>query len=57
MFAADYVFTCYMKDKDNDFVNCSTHAVQRLFEEIPNGVKAIDLDPLDPLKIPRVKVS
>lgn len=46
-----------MKDNNTDFVNCSTHAVQRLFEEIPNGVKAIDLDPLDPLKIPRVKVS
>lgn len=46
-----------MKDANNDFVNCSTHAVQRLFDELPNGVPSIDLAPLDPLFLPRVKVS
>lgn len=46
-----------MKDPNIDFVNCSTHAVQRLFDELPNGVPAIDLSPLDPLILPRVNVS
>lgn len=46
-----------MKDQTVDFVNCSTHAVQRLFDELPNGVPSIDLTPLDPLFLPRVAVS
>lgn len=57
LFLAAFVNTCYMKDPNVDFVNCSTHAVQKLFDEFPNGIPAIDLSPLDPLILPRVKVS
>lgn len=46
-----------MRDPNVDFINCSTHAVQKLFDEFPNGIPSIDLSPLDPLILPRVKVS
>ncbi|RZC38061.1 takeout [Asbolus verrucosus] len=50
----DYVRTCYKKDPN--FINCSTHAVQVLFDAIPKGEPAIGLDPLDPLHIPKIKI-
>lgn len=52
---ADYVKTCYKNQPG--FINCSTHAVQFLFNEIPKGEPAIGLEPLDPLYVPRIKVS
>ncbi|XP_048517648.1 uncharacterized protein LOC109534591 isoform X2 [Dendroctonus ponderosae] len=39
-----------------EFVNCSTHAVQTLFNEIPKGNEDIELQILDPLKVPFVKI-
>jgi len=50
----DYVKTCPI-DKPN-FINCSTHAVQLLFDRIPSGVPEIGLEPLDPLKVPIIKI-
>lgn len=52
---AHYVTTCQIKKPD--FVNCSTNAVQKLFDEIPSGIPEIGLDPLDPLKVPIIKVN
>lgn len=46
-----------IKQEKSSFINCSTHAVQELFNEIPKGVPAIGLDPLDPLKVERINVS
>ncbi|KAK9754941.1 Calponin family repeat [Popillia japonica] len=51
---AHYVTTCQIKKPD--FVNCSTNAVQKLFDEIPSGIPEIGLDPLDPLKVPIIKI-
>ena len=52
--AADYVKTCQIRQPG--FVNCSTLAVQRLFNAIPAGIDEIGLAPLDPLKVPIIKV-
>ncbi|XP_022919744.2 protein takeout-like [Onthophagus taurus] len=49
-----YVNTC--KIKEENFINCSTNAVQKLFDEIPNGISDIGLEPLDPLKVPVIKI-
>lgn len=54
-FLAEYVTTCQIKKPE--FINCSTNAVQKLFNAIPSGVPEINLDPLDPLKVPLIKVS
>ncbi|KAI4458915.1 hypothetical protein MML48_6g00006193 [Holotrichia oblita] len=50
----EYVTTCQIKKPD--FVNCSTNAVQKLFNEIPSGIPEIGLDPLDPLQVPIIKI-
>lgn len=54
---ADFVKTCMITRPKAEFVNCSTHAVQTLFNEIPKGNEDIGLQILDPLKVPVVKVS
>lgn len=46
-----------IKEPREKFINCSTHAVQSLFNEIPKGIPAIDLEVLDPLLVPRLDVS
>lgn len=46
--------TCFKNNPG--FINCSTHAVQALFNAIPRGEPKIGLDPLDPLKVPKIKV-
>lgn len=51
---ADFVKTCYLDQPG--FVNCSTHAVQNLFNQLPIGVPEIELESLDPLYVPKVKV-
>ncbi|XP_056644323.1 circadian clock-controlled protein daywake-like isoform X1 [Diorhabda sublineata] len=45
-----------IKDPREIFINCSTHAVQQLFNQIPKGVPEIGLQVLDPLKIPVLNV-
>ncbi|GJQ83213.1 hypothetical protein Trydic_g18237 [Trypoxylus dichotomus] len=50
----EYVSTCEIRRPD--FVNCSTDAVQKLFDAIPSGIPEIGLDPLDPLKVPIIKI-
>ncbi|XP_018332047.1 protein takeout [Agrilus planipennis] len=50
----EFVQTC--KIKTPDFVNCSTHAVQGLFHRFPKGLPEIDLQPLDPLEVPVIKI-
>ncbi|KAF5305562.1 hypothetical protein FQA39_LY01653 [Lamprigera yunnana] len=50
----EFVSKCYIK-KPN-FEECSTKAVQKLFSAIPKGVPEIGLEPLDPLRIPFVRI-
>ncbi|XP_065170545.1 protein takeout-like [Atheta coriaria] len=50
----DYVKTCNINEPN--FINCSTHAVQLLFNELPRGVPEIGLEPLDPLRVKRIKI-
>ncbi|KAK9881031.1 hypothetical protein WA026_014374 [Henosepilachna vigintioctopunctata] len=50
----DFVRTCLKNDPG--FINCSTHAVQVLFNKIPEGLPEIGLPPLDPLKLDRLTV-
>ncbi|XP_044259736.1 uncharacterized protein LOC123008153 [Tribolium madens] len=50
----DYVKTCFKNQPG--FINCSTHAVQALFNAIPRGEPRIGLDPLDPLKVQKIKI-
>lgn len=50
----DYVETCFIKKPE--FEKCSTRAVQKLFGQLPEGVPSIGLEPLDPLKVPIIKV-
>ncbi|XP_044758025.1 uncharacterized protein LOC123316115 [Coccinella septempunctata] len=50
----DFVKTC-VKD-DPGFINCSTHAVQILFNKIPEGLPEIGLPPLDPLHLDEIKI-
>ncbi|XP_023026765.2 circadian clock-controlled protein daywake [Leptinotarsa decemlineata] len=52
----DYVKTCQIKDPKDVLANCSTHAVQALFSEIPKGVPDIGLEVLDPLKVPELSI-
>ncbi|XP_066150498.1 circadian clock-controlled protein daywake-like [Euwallacea fornicatus] len=52
----DFVKTCMITKPWDEFVNCSTNAVQHLFSEIPKGNKDIELQVLDPLQIPAVKI-
>ncbi|CAG9769220.1 unnamed protein product [Ceutorhynchus assimilis] len=52
----DFVKTCMITKTREEFVNCSTHAVQILFNEIPKGVEHIGLQVLDPLHVPYVKI-
>ncbi|KAJ8927698.1 hypothetical protein NQ314_019806 [Rhamnusium bicolor] len=52
----DYVKTCMIKQPKEVFINCSTYAVQDLFNEIPKGVPAIGLDKLDPLYVPVINI-
>lgn len=46
-----------IKEPKEVFTNCSTNAVQILFNEIPKGVPEIGLDKLDPLYVPVISVS
>lgn len=50
----EFVKTCYKLKPA--FANCSTHAVQALFNEIPKGLPEIGLPPLDPLKLDAIKI-
>ncbi|CAH0558779.1 unnamed protein product [Brassicogethes aeneus] len=50
-----YISTCQIKNNPN-FSNCSTHSVQGLFDEIPKGIPEIGLEPLDPLKVDKIKI-
>ncbi|KAL3276724.1 hypothetical protein HHI36_012094 [Cryptolaemus montrouzieri] len=50
----DFVKTCVLHDPN--FINCSTHAVQILFNKIPDGLPEIGLPPLDPLKLDRLQI-
>ncbi|XP_030767625.1 uncharacterized protein LOC115891318 [Sitophilus oryzae] len=52
----DFVKTCLITKPRDEFINCSTHAVQILFNEIPKGNKDIELQVLDPLKVSVVKI-
>ncbi|KAG5881282.1 hypothetical protein JTB14_028661 [Gonioctena quinquepunctata] len=54
--SADYVKTCNIKDPRDVFVNCSTNAVQSLFNKIPEGVPEIGLQVLDPLKVSQLNI-
>ncbi|XP_018562542.1 uncharacterized protein LOC108904454 isoform X2 [Anoplophora glabripennis] len=45
-----------IKEPKEIFVNCSTHAVQILFNEIPKGVAEIGLEKLDPLYVPMISI-
>nr|CAI5821749.1 unnamed protein product [Callosobruchus analis] len=51
-----YVKTCKIKEPREVFVNCSTHAVQELFNYIPKGVPEIGLQTLDPLQVPVINI-
>lgn len=46
-----------IKDPREEFINCSTYAVQELFNEIPKGIPEIGLEVLDPLEVPIINVS
>ncbi|XP_031333010.1 circadian clock-controlled protein-like [Photinus pyralis] len=50
----DFVETCHIKEKN--FEACSTKAVQRLFNKLPEGIPSIGLQPLDPLKVSVIKI-
>ncbi|KAF7282905.1 protein takeout-like [Rhynchophorus ferrugineus] len=52
----EFVKTCMITKPKDEFVNCSTHAVQILFNEIPRGNAEIGLQILDPLKVPIVNI-
>ncbi|XP_060524232.1 uncharacterized protein LOC132700735 [Cylas formicarius] len=52
----EFVKTCMITKPKEEFINCSTHSVQILFNEIPKGNKDIGLQVLDPLKVPFVKI-
>ncbi|XP_050305627.1 uncharacterized protein LOC126742855 [Anthonomus grandis grandis] len=51
-----FVSTCMITKPKEEFVSCSTNAVQNLFNEIPKGNKDIGLQVLDPLRVPFVKI-
>ncbi|CAG9856377.1 unnamed protein product [Phyllotreta striolata] len=51
-----YVKTCMIKQPREIFLNCSTHAVQGLFNEIPKGVPEIGLQVLDPLEVDHINI-
>ncbi|XP_047513300.1 circadian clock-controlled protein daywake-like [Pieris napi] len=49
-----FVKTCSLSDPDFD--DCSKTAVQLLFNALGPGLPEIDLPPLDPLKIPKIRI-
>ncbi|XP_028129004.1 uncharacterized protein LOC114325203 [Diabrotica virgifera virgifera] len=51
-----FVKTCMIKEPRNIFINCSTNAVQELFNEIPKGLPEIGLQVLDPLQLPILNI-
>ncbi|KAG6450672.1 hypothetical protein O3G_MSEX006716 [Manduca sexta] len=50
----DFVKTCLKSDPD--FEDCSRVAVQQLFNALGPGLPEIGLPPLDPLKIPKIRI-
>lgn len=49
-----FVQTCLKSDPDFD--DCSTEAVQKLFIALGPGLPEIDLPPIDPLNIPKIRI-
>ncbi|CAB3223218.1 unnamed protein product [Arctia plantaginis] len=50
----DFVKTCFRKDPEFD--DCSRQAVQQLFNALGPGLPEIGVEPLDPLKIPKIRI-
>ncbi|XP_028157583.1 circadian clock-controlled protein-like [Ostrinia furnacalis] len=50
----DFVRTCLKSDPEFD--ECSRNAVQHLFSALGPGLPEIDMPPLDPLKIPKIRI-
>ncbi|XP_026732537.1 circadian clock-controlled protein-like isoform X1 [Trichoplusia ni] len=49
-----FVKTCYKRDPE--FEDCSREAVQQLFNALGPGLRDIGMQPLDPLKIPKIRI-
>ncbi|XP_047530287.1 uncharacterized protein LOC125066298 [Vanessa atalanta] len=50
----NFVQTCLKSDPD--FEDCSKDAVQQLFNALGPGLPEIDLPPIDPLNIPKIRI-
>ncbi|XP_013136879.1 PREDICTED: circadian clock-controlled protein-like [Papilio polytes] len=50
----DFVKTCFKSDPEFD--DCSKQAVQQLFNALGPGLPEIGMVPLDPLKIPKIRI-
>ncbi|XP_077283602.1 protein takeout-like [Arctopsyche grandis] len=50
----DFIKTCYKKDPK--FGECSRVAVQGIFDKLKEGLPEIGIDPLDPLKISKIRI-
>ncbi|KOB78475.1 Takeout/JHBP like protein [Operophtera brumata] len=50
----DFVKTC--SKSDPEFDDCSREAVQNIFNALGPGLPEIDMAPLDPLKIPKIRI-
>lgn len=50
----DFVKTCFKSDAEFD--DCSKTAVQQLFNALGPGLPEIGMEPLDPLKIPKIRI-
>ncbi|KAM3963654.1 protein takeout [Aphomia sociella] len=49
-----FIQTCMRSDPDFD--DCSKQAVQKLFDALGPGLPEIDMPPLDPMKIPKIRI-
>ncbi|XP_026762157.2 circadian clock-controlled protein daywake-like [Galleria mellonella] len=50
----DFIQTCLKSDPDFD--ECSRQSVQKLFHALGPGLPEIDVPPLDPMKIPKIRI-
>ncbi|XP_059055436.1 circadian clock-controlled protein daywake-like [Achroia grisella] len=50
----NFIQTCLKSDPDFD--DCSRQSVQKLFDALGPGLPEIDMPPLDPMKIPKIRI-